>query len=91
MDDPSILTCRNMVGSMASAWKQVLSAHLSNDGKPSGKRGFRLFSDFKLDGSVCLLLDDRCSVSDRGARAKILHAQTNQITCSQFAINRQID
>lgn len=51
----------------------------------------RLLYDFELNGALCLLLDDCCSVPDGGSGPKVLNSQSDEVTRAKLAVDREIE
>jgi hypothetical protein len=65
VNDPRVLSGREVGRLATSTREQVASSGSLDQRKPSGERDFRLLCHLELDGALCLLLDDSCAISDR--------------------------
>src|ERR1700726_832527 len=91
MNDPCILSCRQVRPRVEAAREEVLSIPRLDLGKPGSDRGSGLFGDFELDRSVCLFLNDGRAVSDPAGRTDIVDLQPDEVASSKLAIDCEIE
>ena len=91
MDDPGVLTGREVRLRSDPAGKEVPSAPASNVGKPCLDRGSGLLGDLKLHRTARLLLNDGRAVTDPAADADIGDFKPHQIAAPEFAVDREVE
>jgi hypothetical protein len=91
MDDPRILSRREVEPRAEPAREEVLPLPGADFGKPVFHRGPRLLGNFELDRPPCLLLDDGGAVSNPAAGANIVDLQPHEVAASELAIDGEIE
>jgi hypothetical protein len=91
MDDPRILTGREVRLRPEAAREEVLSIPGLDLGKPGSNRGSGPLRDFELNRLARLFLNDSCAVSNPTAGADIIDLQPHEVTASQLAIDCEIE
>src|SRR5215469_700018 len=90
MDDSSVLTRREMVGTSHATGEQVVSRHEGCFTDPGRERVAGLLSDLEPHGTLGLLLQNCGTSSNAIGVTDITHAQIQQVARAQLAVNRQI-
>ena len=91
VDDPSVLSCRDVRLVMKAAREEVLPVRWNAIGDPIAECCSGLFSDFELDRSAGFPLDYRGAVPDSAPDAHVADLEPNEVTAPQLAVEGQIE
>src|SRR5262247_1247298 len=91
MDDPGILSGRQVRLRSDPAGKEVPGVPASNVGKPRLDRGSGLLGDLELHRPARLLLNDGRAVADPTTDADIVDLQPHEIAAPEFAVDREVE
>jgi hypothetical protein len=91
VDDPRVLSCRDVWLVMKSAREEVLPVRWNAIGDPIAECRSGLFSDFELDRSAGFPLDYRGAVPDSAPDAHVADLEPNEVTAPQLAVEGQIE
>ena len=91
MDDPGILSRREVRLLPEAAREEVLSVTPGEVRKPVVNRCPGLLGDLELDRPTCLLLNDHGTVSNPAAGTDIIDLQLHKIAAPQLSIDREIE
>jgi hypothetical protein len=91
VDDPSVLSCRDVRLIMKAAREEVLPVPWNAIGDPIADCCSGLFGDFELDRSAGFPLDHRGAVPDSAPDAHVVDLEPHEVTAPQLAIEGQIE
>ena len=91
VDDPRVLSCRDVRLVMKAAREEVLPVHWNAIGDPIAECCSGLFGDFELDRSAGFPLDHRGAVPDSASDAHVADLEPHEVTAPQLAVEGQIE
>jgi hypothetical protein len=91
VDDPSVLSCRDVRLVMKAAREEVLRVAWNAIGDPIADCCSGLFGDFKLDRSAGFPLDHRGTVPDPATDTHIVDLEPHEVTAPELTVEGQIE
>ena len=75
---------------MDPTWEHEIIDGAAPSNKPCRKAGAGICSDFKLNGSPCLLLNDHRTAAGFRSDHKVADPELHQLAATQLAINSEV-
>jgi hypothetical protein len=91
VNDPSVLSCRDVRLIMKAAREEVLPVPWNAIGDPIADCCSGLFGDFELDRSAGFPLDHCGAVPDSAPDAHVVDLEPHEVTAPQLAVEGQIE